>query len=278
VPNPPRLSFSKTSWRAKVHPRTPRTLIIESVSKIRALVFKALNEPRCALRCRPAGQSVLFGFRVTDAELRWSQARIEIADLFRKRGHSARELPEGPPSGTLCTWIILAGNRGILGFRSRVRESRPGLLAFELPGRLAYTQKRAELRYEIPAGYEIEARYHLPTLQRARMAGPFRHSPVFDLSATGISLLVPVEDRDSFPPGRIIQDLTLRLRNQTLVLKAEAIGWSPDPALGSDASGKDREPRVRVRFVFRNAPDEFRDFIRMYVLEHLVQYDSFSDT
>lgn len=234
----------------------PKPVLVDDPAKIRRLLARALNERECSLRVKVG--SVLFSLRVLDAEFKGATISLEWRSAFSR---AASATLASPPRDALCTWLVLAGGRGALGFRAAVLDPGRGRARIESPSKLVYVQKREELRYHIPAGYELTA-----ILKESPRASPVT-ARIHDLSASGISVLVHTEQ------------LSLKPRKISFRVHGRAISADVAPIASSRSSGRSpggdarTRPFKRLRFRFVDLPESDQDLIRMFVVDHLVSLD-----
>ena len=225
---------------------TPRQQVLDDPQQIKRVLDRALNDRLSLLRC----PGIEASFRVRMAELHKREVEITLRPAVSGETFPALEV------GKEMTWVLYAGNLGVLGFKAKLQAWNAGVLTLEIPTQIAQIQKRGEPRFTIPAAYEVNVR-----LGGGPRGEKFR---VVDISATGISFLVSEKEATQFQVGVKLLSLTLVLRGMSFVLQGEVKGLAKDVDQGVE--------QRRVRVMFLNAKESDQDKIRDYVIEQLVQY------
>ncbi len=134
---------------------------------------------------------------------------------------------------------------------------------FRAPHELVRIQRRKDERVPIPKGYEIRI-----VLPHPEVRSQFVDYPLFDLSASGLSFLIPVSEKDKYPTGSFIHIGSFTLRNKRIPFKARVQNCAI--LRYQDKRNESQPLKVGIAFTFLN-PDDLKT-IENFVIESLVQY------
>ena len=272
----PKASLSRKVLSLDRPEQVPEPTVLDDAAKARKYLYRALNERGATIRVRPTDSAVLFTMQVEHVELRGENLVVDWRYVFPAAGPDGKPAPTPLPEPELdCTWMVFAGNRGILMFHAPVVSAAEGRITFRQPAKIVYCQKRGDYRYEIPHGYEITANFSKPREGGTRSGG-FTRARIHDLSATGLSLIILSDDRSRYPEG-LWMTVSFRVRDREINARCEVVATNLlPPTLRVRTRSRDALAMLRVRFI-RLQPST-QDFLRMYVVEHLLQYDRYRNS
>jgi hypothetical protein len=182
-------------------------LVLEDPEQIREAVLKAARQ-FCKVSIKILGTDDQFNSRLLDAA-RTGSVEVEVSSDLP--GNSFNEAI-GKSATKNCLLLIFVG-RYLLGLMTEFEKSDSGSISFSFPKKIFKIQRRKNIRYNIPAGYDIFIDCEsLETHLRVKRK-------LLDLSEGGVAfLLEPSENPDTYKTGAVMRDCILTLRNQTLKL------------------------------------------------------------
>jgi len=151
----------------------------------------------------------------------------------------------------------------VLGVPTRLKLWKEGLFEFEVPNRLVKIERRSDRRFKIPSGYRVMAQF-MPLADSQKTEGELVERRVFDLSQSGLSILVPEEEREIYQKGFKIPEISIRVRSHLIIVDGKVQN------VVSQSQNKKEALRVGIRFL--NLSEESQDFLTRYLVENLVQY------
>ncbi|HTL11629.1 MAG TPA: PilZ domain-containing protein [Bdellovibrionota bacterium] len=135
-------------------------------------------------------------------------------------------------------------------------------MRFVTPEKIFKVQRRKDFRFTIPDGYVLKIDFVDPLLTDKRMT-----QKVLDISAGGLSFVVRPDEAPLFPPGAVLNELTLRLRGKEVVCQAEVRHIRELPP-------NSRIQGVKVGIQFHAMPAGDTQVIASYVFEETRRFVS----
>jgi hypothetical protein len=238
-------------------------VVLNEPLKIRRLLLKGVNDPSAMIDFQADGDAAKFPLRILHGEFRKDGLWVEAA-----------ELPEGLGEGLAGMFMIFSPDIGIMAFRVKLVDVyEDGWINLGLPDRVVRTQKRLDPRYVVRAGYDLVAEFKkldiaqsTPAVEHWRL----HRLKLLDISSTGVGLALAADGKEEYPKGAKLKQLTLRLRGREILAEAEVMSCLPHRNTRGERGFK-----VGVRFTKIAEADQ--DFIRGFVVEHLIQYDTYNE-
>jgi hypothetical protein len=267
------MAKGRSSFTVKPKHQSDAPVVVEDVLKIRRLLLKGLHDHRASVAFQARGIEARFELLIQDAEFRKDGLWMEL-----------RKLPADLGEGLEGDVTIYSPDIGIIGFHARLLDVyEDGWVNVGVPKRAIRTQKRVDPRYTVPSGYELTVDFKKPRVAQAAADGVtfnnvtndraslvqhwgFHTCRILDLSSTGLGFLVPKSETAEYPKGLKLKQLVIRLRGREITADAQVMSCLPQPG-----------EFVKVGIRFLKIEEEDQDFLRSYVLEHLIQYDSFNE-
>lgn len=238
---------AQTIEKSPVKIRQFLNLAAESGATVKIWVRKSLRDSKPWVG---TGKLAEFSAKKSRAEVLLDKASVESTGFSKLDFESA-----------LVQVLVFLQRGGVAGFVGPEVIAEGRTLSFGLPDRLFRIHRRKDERYELPRGVEILVK--LPNAVRPSLLVTRR---LHDISAGGLSVeLGPTEAR-AYAKGLFLARIQLRIAGRDLVLAGQIQGKGPI------AVGKNLRPGVKLGIAFRKLADADREFIRAYVLEHMIQY------
>jgi hypothetical protein len=155
-------------------------------------------------------------------------------------------------------YFSLSLARANVFFKARYIEANAGGLKFELPKELYKVQRREDQRHQIPDGHTLKVQFSDPQFPERTQS-----RRIIDLSAGGLSFIVPDAEHAMFVGGLTLKDLTFTIKGRTITATAEIKHKRSTPLHLVDTllAGT----RIGVQFVQMTESD--RQWVRAWVLE-----------
>ncbi len=119
-------------------------------------------------------------------------------------------------AGTKECFFSISLARANIFFKTLYRYHDRGGLQFHLPVQIYKVQRRKDMRFPIQPPYKIIVSFDDPTFPDRRMS-----RTIFDVSASGMSILLEEDDAPLFPMGAVINNLSFTLRDRILRANGE---------------------------------------------------------
>jgi c-di-GMP-binding flagellar brake protein YcgR len=191
----------------QAHPLPAGALVLEDPLQIQEAIKRAANQ-NCKVSIKILGTDEQFDSRLLDAA---QSERVEVevsSDLPATAFNSAIT-----KSKTKNCLVLIFVGRYLLGLMTEYEKSSPRAISFTFPKKIFKIQRRKNVRYAIPAGYDVTVDCEsLETHLRVKRK-------VLDISEGGLAFfLEPGENLELYKVGAVLRDCILTLRNQTLKL------------------------------------------------------------
>lgn len=206
------------------------------------------------------GQEPLFRSRFKDSSKVTDTFYIEIPSQFDADEFSKRVKKE---SDDHCYLNGFIKNDGVISLRVKYLGHDAIGFKFEVPDRIFRAQRRGEVRYSIPSGYDLTVQ--LPNL---RGKGPPISRKLFDISTGGISLLTTSNELEILKPGLILRHVVFVLRGRKIQVDVE-VRHVQKP------NHKTENPEVRIGMQFKKLGTNDENFIAAYVAEHMISAEQY---
>jgi len=156
------------------------------------------------------------------------------------------------------TWFfnIFVPNQVVLSMSCPLTSVTEKGLTFESPKELFQLQRRVHARFEVPSGYDLKLGVPNPVPPKEKI---FRE--LVDISAGGLSFLVPESHIEGWIEGTVLEHVTLSIQNQKLIFSIEI----------RHARRKIRKKNldwIKVGTSFRRIRREDQEFIERYIMEN----------
>lgn len=149
-----------------------------------------------------------------------------------------------------------------LFFKSKLLSADTHGFHFVFPEKLFKAQRRKDFRLPIPLDYSVKAEFPDPGAPNERIS-----RRVFDISAGGISFMVPLAERDLYEPSSKIKNMTFKIRGRLILVDIEVRYATP---VKDDSS----HPQAKIGVQFRQIDAADIKFIVKYVEEEGRKYVS----
>jgi hypothetical protein len=219
-------------------------LVLEDSRQIQEAILRAAKQ-FCKVSIKILGTDAQFESRLLDAA-QIDQVEVEISsDLPATAFHEAMAKSKTKN----CLLLIFVG-RYLLGVMTEFEKSDARSISFTFPKKIFKIQRRKNVRYSVPAGYDIFIDCEsLETHERVKRK-------VLDISEGGIAFsLEPTENLEAYKTGVVMRDCVLTLRNQPLKLSLR-VANQMDHKLGME---------------FIKISEENRNFLAAFIYSQLGQ-------
>lgn len=149
-----------------------------------------------------------------------------------------------------------------LFFKAKFRDADGTGLKFDLPAKTYKVQRRKDVRFQIPEGYLLKVEFQDPLFP-----GTTHSRKVFDISAGGMSFIVPEQDAPLFTEGLILHGIQFTLRGKKIITEGEVRHARPLPA-------RSKEQGTKVGILFKKLAQLDNQAITAYVFDETRKYFS----
>jgi c-di-GMP-binding flagellar brake protein YcgR len=106
--------------------------------------------------------------------------------------------------------------RANIFFKARYLGAEKSALKFQMPEKIFKVQRRKEIRYAIRQDYSLKIEFADPLFPDTVIT-----KKVLDISAGGLSFLIPPEEQPVFQQGLILRNMSFVVNRRTIKLEAE---------------------------------------------------------
>lgn len=152
--------------------------------------------------------------------------------------------------------------RAKIFFRSRFIGFSKSNMQFRYPDKVFKVQRRNDVRLPVRDGYVLRVEYQDPLNSDDVLS-----RKAFDISAGGISILVPQDESAMYPRGLILKNLTLTIRQKVIHTDATVCHVS-------EIKGNPNTENVKVGLQFKDLQPADNQHIASYVFEESRRYYS----
>lgn len=107
-------------------------------------------------------------------------------------------------------------SRANIFFKARYLGAEKSALQFNIPEKIFKVQRRKEIRFTIRQDYVLKFDFEDPLFPETRIG-----KKVLDVSAGGLSFLIPKDEKVVFQSGLVLRNLTFQINRRTITVDAE---------------------------------------------------------